>query len=218
MRRTVFLASVLLPVLVAAGCASQVPRADGPAAPITPSPVGSAFPTTAAPATTRSSPTSSPSSSSPSPSKTPATHSTPTILGHDGFGALKLGMSSKKAQATGLITPWTGTAAAGCSLYSRLKGSSGDRGRVYFSGSTGVEIIDAYPGISTPEGIHIGSTKAQVFRAYPDWTNAQDQDPKADGIGGADVPGNSKAFYRIWIKNGKVIELTLQLGTENCYE
>ena len=108
--------------------------------------------------------------------------------------------------------------AAGCSLYSHLVGGNDDRGFVMFSGDTGVEVIDALPGVSTPAGIHVGSTKAQLLRAYPDWSNSQDSDPHADGVGGADVPGNSKAFYRIETAKGKVIQLTLQVANENCYE
>jgi hypothetical protein len=54
--------------------------------------------------------------------------------------------------------------------------------------------------------------------AYPDWVNADDPDPHSDGRGGADVPGNSKAFYRIQTDHGKVIELTLQRANGNRYE
>jgi hypothetical protein len=220
MRRTVLLGSVLLPaVLAVAGCTSGVPRADGPAGPVTPSPAVSSAPGTA------SSPAGSvPSTSSsvpPTPSHPATSHrpANPTVLGPTGFGALELGMSSTKATATGLITSWRGTAAAGCSLYSYLVGAhSTDNGNVMYSGDTGVEVIQAYPGVSTPEGIHLGSTTAQMFRAYPDWKNAQDADVHADGVGGVQVPGNSHADYRIQTKNGKVIDLTLQVRNENCYE
>jgi hypothetical protein len=220
MRRTVLLGSVLLPVaLVAAGCASDVSRADGPGGPITPPPPTVASATPSAPP---SAPPSHSPSSTPSKSHTPSADPTPTILGHTGFGALKLGMTSRQARATGLIAPWTGHAEAGCSLRSHLKGGhgegAGDDGIVLLSGDTGVEVIDAYPGVSTPEGIHIGSTKAQMLKAYPDWTNAELPDAHADGRGGADVPGNSKAFYRIETRDGKVVELTLQLRKQNCYE
>lgn len=222
MRRTLFLGSVLLPAaLLATGCTPGVPHADGPAGPVTASPTVSARPSTSASPSTSPSAPSTPST----PARATASHrpSSPKVLGPYGFGALKLGMSSKSATATGLIAPWRGTAASGCSLYSHLVGATGggdggDAGNVMFSGSTGVEVIEAYPGVSTPEGIHLGSTTAQMRDAYPDWTNSQDQDPHAEGVGGADVPGNSKAGYRIQTRNGKVVALTLQLGTENCYE
>ena len=127
-------------------------------------------------------------------------------------------MTSKQATATGLIVAWRGTPKAGCSLYSNLKGGGSDHGNVMYSGDTGVEVIDALPGVSTPEGIHIGSTKAQMLKAYPDWVNAELPDRHAAGRGGAGVPGNSKASYRIQTAKGKVIELTLQYNNENCYE
>jgi hypothetical protein len=112
--------------------------------------------------------------------------------------ALKLGMSSKKAVATGLIALWTGTEASGCSLCSHLKGA-GDA-KVCFSGAgptsvttapnrrrispTGVERSSTpVRGSARPRGVHIGSTKARLLKACPDWTNAQVQDPNADGVG-----------------------------------
>jgi hypothetical protein len=221
MLRTLVLGSALLvpAVLLAGGCASQVPRADGSAGPVTPSPTVSSAPGTAPSPAGSVAPTSAPTRPAPSHPATSHRPSTPTVLGPTGLGPLKLGMSSKKATATGLLTPWRGTAAAGCSLYSNLVAAhSTYDGNVEYSGDTGVETIEAYPGISTPEGIHLGSTTAQMRRAYPDWTNAQDQDPHAEGVGGADVPGNTKAFYRIQTKNGKVVDLTLQVAKENCYE
>jgi hypothetical protein len=144
------------------------------------------------------------------------------VLGPTGLGALKLGMTSKKATATGLIVAWNGTPGAGCGLRSHLEAAhgvgDGNDGTVLYSGDTGVEVIDAYPGISTPEGIHLGSTKAQMLKAYPDWVNAETANPHADGRGGAGVPGNADATYRIVTENGKVVELTLQYTNQNCYE
>ena len=216
MRVALFLSSVLLPTaLLAAGCTSSVPRVAGTAAPIV-------APSSASP--TLSSPSSGPSRTPASPSS-PA-HTSPTtrrpstpVLGPDGFGALKLGMTSKQATATGLITPWRGTAAAGCSLYSNLKAAPAEHGNVMFAGSLGVEIIEAYGDVRTPEGIHIGSSKAAMLKAYPDWVNAELPDnPHADGRGYPTVPGNSKAVYRIFTRNSKVVEITLQYGNENCYE
>ncbi|MEV6842322.1 hypothetical protein [Actinoplanes sp. NPDC051411] len=131
-------------------------------------------------------------------------------------------MSSKQALATGLIAPWTGREGAECALRSHLKAAhgegAGDDGIVMLSGNLGVEIIDAYPGVSTPEGIHIGSTRAQMLKAYPDWRPVAEQDPNADGRGLPKVPGNSGAVYRIVTYKGKVVQLTLQLVHQDCYE
>jgi hypothetical protein len=218
MRRIVLAGTVVLSAALAAGCSSAVPHSADPGGPITasatsstPSPSASSAPTGQASPSVRA--TTRPSRKPPAP----------PILGPKGFGALKLGMTSKQATATGLIVPWRGTEESGCSLSSHLRGGTGggnggNTGEVMLSGSTGVEVIDAYPGVDTPEGIHLGSTTAQMRKAYPDWTNFQDQDPHAEGIGAADVPGNPQATYRIWTQNGKVYELTLQLNLQNCYE
>lgn len=213
MRPALLLATVLLPAgLLAAGCTSPTPVAGGaPSSAVAPS----ATPTSSAPS----------SPPAPSPSIVPSSSgtATPRILGPNGFGALKLGMTEKAATATGLITSWRGTRGGeGCGLQAHLRGGSGhDAGRsgtVLLSGSLGVATIDAYGDLRTPEGIHLGSSKAAVLRAYPDWRNATEQDPHADGRGAAKVPGNSKAFYRIEIVRGKVFELTLQHKDQNCYE
>ena len=216
MRVTLFLGTVLLSTgLLAAGCTSSVPHVAGQAAPVV-------APSTTTPVTPPSAPSSTPPSTAPT-SPTPA-HSTSRppsalILGPHGLGALKLGMTSKQATATGLINPWRGKEAAGCSLYSNLKAAPTDGGNVEFGGTLGVEAIDAYGDVGTPEGIHIGSSKAAMLKAYPDWANAElPDDPHADGRGYPAVPGNSKAVYRIFTRNSKVVEITLQLGNENCYE
>lgn len=49
-------------------------------------------------------------------------------------------------------------------------------------------------------------------------TNAEVAEKRADGRGYADVPGNAKATYRIFTRNGKVTEITLQDKHQNCYE
>ena len=218
MRHMIVLGSVLLPAaLLATGCASNVPRADGPAGPLTP-PAASSAPSTAV------QPTASASSVRPIPSNTATSHrpSVVKVLGPTGFGALKLGMNSKKATATGLIVAWKGTAGATCSLRSHLTGGhgagAGNDGTVLESGNLGVEVIDAYPGISTPEGIHLGSSQADLYRAYPSWKNASEPQPFADGRGLVPVPGNSAAYYRIVKYKGKVVQLTLQLKHQDCYE
>ena len=223
MRPMFVLGSVLLPTaLLAAGCTSSVPRVDGPAGPVTPSTAASPVPSTAGQPVAPSSPASG--SPRPIPSDTATAHrpSTPTVLGPNGFGALKLGMSSRKATATGLIVAWKGTEGATCSLQSHLTGGhgleAGSDGTVLESSKLGVEVIDAYPGISTPEGIHLGSSQAELYRAYPTWKNASEPQPYADGRGLVPVPGNSNAYYRIVKYKDKVVQLTLQLKKQDCYE
>jgi hypothetical protein len=221
MRHMIVLGSVLLPAaLLATGCASNVPRADGPAGPLTP-PAASSAPSTAVQPTASASP---PPSVRPIPSNTATSHRPSVVkaLGPTGFGALKLGMSSRNATATGLIVAWTGTEGPSCGFRSHLIGGhgveAGSDGTVLESRRLGVEVIDAYPGISTPEGIHLGSSQAELYRAYPSWKNASEPQPFADGRGLVPVPGNSAAYYRIVKYKGKVVQLTLQLKNQDCYE
>lgn len=224
--RTTSILGAILCLSLATACdpaPQRVGGAAGPAGATTsalPSPPPSALPTPSATAstTTPSTPTPSPprsTSASPSPSKS----STPLVLGPKGFGALRLGMTAKQAEATGLIVPFTDELTDGCSGYTHLRAS--ETAYVDYSGSTGIEVIVAYPGVRTPEGIKLGSSLAAVRAAYPDWyvrDSTTDEKVYTDGIGFADVPGNSSAVYRIDVTGKKVKEITLQLKEQNCYE
>ncbi|WP_433376762.1 hypothetical protein ACQPZX_08460 [Actinoplanes sp. CA-142083] len=220
MRIARLVAVVALPaaLLVTAACdKGGVQTVTGTAGPVT----GSPSPSVTSAATT-SEPTSPPASASASatPTRT-ATTAAALRLGPNGYGKLKLGMTADAASATGLIDPWvtTGPFGPGCVKNTHLKASGSDRGFVMVSSTLGVEIIDAYDGsMRTPEGIHLGSTAAALFKAYPDWKNAEVENPKAEGRGYAAVPGNDKATYRIVINKGKVVELTLQYKNQDCYE
>jgi hypothetical protein len=204
-------------LLLTAGCTDKVQSVDGAAAPVTASPAPSVTETSAAPA---SAPAGQPPTG-PTPVSSP-TASPALLLGPNGYGGLKLGMSYQAASATGLIDPWRtygDTGARGCVRGTHLKASNTDRGFVYFSSNLGVEIIDAYgPRMRTPEGVHVGMSTAAMLRAYPNWTNVENQNPHAEGRGYVEVPGNSKAYYRIMTLHGKVAELTLQYKKQDCYE
>lgn len=224
MRIARLLGSVLVPAaLLTAGCASSAEKVDGAAAPITASPAPSA--TSALPPTVSASPTATATTVEPAePTATAITTKTPAarlVLGPKGFGALQLGMSSTKATNTKLIVAWKGQG-GDCGLRSHLKAANGveagSDGIVLSGDTSGVQVIDAYGSVRTPQGIHLGSTTAAMRKAYPDWTNATEEDPAAEGRGYAAVPGNSKATYRIETLGGKVIQLTLQLKTQACYE
>ncbi|MEU8000151.1 hypothetical protein AB0B66_03090 [Catellatospora sp. NPDC049111] len=158
-------------------------------------------------------------------SAAPATSTAPTRpagevpLGPAGYGALRLGMTPAQAAATKLITTPAGEK-TGCWTYAHLIGSGKTGqddidGRLFFSEKLGLAAIYAYPGVETPEGITVGSAVDEVRRAYPSWEAVGGE---AEGRGYVKVPGNDAAVYRIEVDKGKVIQLSLQLGNQDCYE
>jgi len=228
MRISLLLGAVVLPAVLLAGCGDGVEHVGGAAAPVTAAP--STVPTSAP--SYSSAPASAPASTgtgSPSAAATEtasATRPATMILGPKGFGALKLGMSASQATATGLITTWAPinpsdpapAGAKGCNVRTSLKRDTTGNGWVYYSTELGVDVIDAFPGVATPEGISIGSTRAALLKAYPSWKNVADPQTTGDGRGYVKVPGNSAALYRIAIANGFVTQLTLQHAHQDCYE
>jgi hypothetical protein len=144
----------------------------------------------------------------------PIPPATPT-LGPSGFGALKLGMTLAQAEATHLLTPVSGAVPAGCDGRAQIKSApKGTDFTVLFSPDEGLAAINAWAGVKTPQGIHIGSSVASVHSTYHDWVGFSGD----EGRGYAAVPGNSHAVYRIEVSAGKVVALTLQLAEQDCYE
>ena len=193
--RSIPLMGAVLCLAVVSGCSAA--QDDGDAAPT-------------GPAASSASPT--PTDSSGSESGTGSDSADPK-LGPNGIGALQLGMTRQQAEATGLVEPFKKNPVSDACLWtSHLREASSKYGTVMHSETLGIAAINAYPGLKTPEGVELGSTKAEVGRAYPKWN-------EGDGYrGSADVPGNSKAEYRIVIEGGKVTELTLQYDKQDCYE
>lgn len=167
-------------------------------------------------AATTGTPASSTPSASPSPSARPSSSATTTalVLGPNGLGSLKLGMSREQATATGMLRPFADYRHE-CAL-AQLRPAPADKGNVNHSRTLGIATIDAYGSITTPEGARIGMSSADMLRIYPGWT-AADGDA-TNGRGFAKTPGNSKAVYRIESVKGIVVQLTLQYANQNCYE
>jgi hypothetical protein len=88
---------------------------------------------------------------------------------------------------------------------------------VHLSATLGVAVIEAAGAMHTPEGVRIGSTLAEVTKAYPRLTNATG-DPHGLGVNSVPVPGNAKASYRIFIATGgTVASVDLMLNGSNCF-
>ena len=165
-RRTTLLtlAAAAAVAVVATGSAIALDRPDATTMPIT-------------------SPTNAPSALPTPPPAAPSATPTPPagdqdVLGPDGYRGLRLGMTLEQAKATGdlkLVDAPRGGLAAGCAGF-RFTGQPAAPGQGvveagvdgYYSAAHGLAAIFARPGMSTPEGIRLGSTWAQVHRAYPD--------------------------------------------------
>ena len=159
----------------------------------------------------------SPIAPSPIPSIDPETL---TNLGPTGVGPIRLGMTKAEVAGTGAASGVSGTdGTCGTPTDGRLIGAipADDTdlvGQLFFSTSTGkLVIIAATPSQSTPEGIHLGSSVAQVKKAYPRWK--PDEGPDR-GAGLVAVKGNKQATYRIYVDADQVMELSLQSRVQDC--
>lgn len=182
-------------------------------------------------ATTSSRPTSllpSPSGSSLGPSTSASASLFP--LGPAGHGGLKLGQSLEQAVRTGLLTVSAATqiglcgAPGGTGQDGRIVGAKAGTGirhtdgAIFFSAQHGLVAIYAFPGVTTPEGIGIGTPFDQMVRAYPDWNPVPFPGTAHDGRGGVKVPGNPNAHYRMVVQRDVVVQLSLGSNNQNCYE
>lgn len=133
-------------------------------------------------------------------------------LGPYGYGAVKLGMSTEKAKATGKIVLKMPAGAGSCSGWDLKAHPSGKNAvGLFISKKAGVAVIFAAKGVKTPRGIGIGSTMKQVRKAYPRVKTSP------GGIPYVAVPGNSKAYYAFLADaKGKVTELAFGLDTQDC--
>ncbi|GGN69511.1 hypothetical protein GCM10010112_35100 [Actinoplanes lobatus] len=209
MRRTVaVVVGAVVGLAMLAGCDNAPESVDGAAAP-----AGAIEPVTSSPSPSVAvKPSVTPSRVSTSPSKTAT-----LALGPTGVGKIKLGMSLQEALRTGLIEGKSAVNPDGCDNGYRLKSADGEGGTIWLNGDAGIVAIVGYKGLATPQGIEPGSSRAAVKAAYPKYEQVSDPEP-ADGRGLTVVPGNSKADYRIYIKNDKVQDVTLQSRSQGCYE
>ncbi|WP_239137119.1 hypothetical protein [Sphaerisporangium rufum] len=130
-------------------------------------------------------------------------------FGPFGYGGVRLGMTLKQARATGrvVLKMRDGGACSGWDLKAHPTG----RGSVglYISKKRGVAVIAAPKGVRNPQGIKIGSTKAQLKKAYPK-IKFGEFDPQVT------VPGNKKAVFYFGVAHGKVEGMGLLLKTQDC--
>jgi hypothetical protein len=112
-------------------------------------------------------------------------------LGPDGFGALKLGMSYAQAVATGMVGAGP-KPDEGCAVVPVARNGR-HVGRVFISGTAGVESLAPEIPVHTPEGATRGWTIDQLTAAYPELNPAMPH----PGRPHVAVPGNPAAVYRM---------------------
>lgn len=128
------------------------------------------------------------------------------VIGPDGLGDLRLGMSRAEIEAAGA----TVGRGEGCTGFT-APGYRPREGAVdgWVSERYGLVGISARPGVRTPEGIGLGSTASQVAAAYPDAQSA--------GTGLTYVRVSPGVSYSIGIVDRTVVSLALVLDKQDCF-
>ena len=164
------------------------------------------------------------------PSPVPPAHSitatvptpnSPLVLGPDGLGRLRLGMTRAQALASGEVTQIDPYIYGGdCALIhlagSPIKPGAGDG---YLSKRYGIVAIFLPTGtkVKTPEGIGVGSSIAAVERAYPGIV--YNAGTRQDGGPRATVPGRADDYYTFSDGGtGFVQRISLVSRNQGCFD
>lgn len=151
----------------------------------------------------------------PAETLTPPRTSTELQMVGTAVGSLRLGMSRAEAERTGLVTNASVQEGEppGCLTY---PGRSGITSVVL--GPDGVEDIEIYPFITTPEGVQIGDPVSSAQRVYPGLpTRVTDDNGTTVTV---PVPHEPRARYRITVAPhaGRLVVagITLASATTRC--
>ncbi|MFN8106244.1 MAG: hypothetical protein U0R21_00465 [Nocardioidaceae bacterium] len=167
--------------------------------------------------------TQSPTASSPSPSEGESAADA-DAFGPTGFDGITLGMSLDDVKATDAATFPDGEGEGGACVWFTFVNAPGEESDSVtpdpsmtsydgLIGPKGVELLAAREGMKTPEGIELGSTKAEALAAYPNAKFRSDY-----GNYRAHVEGQpSDAAYFFTIRGGKVRNLNISLDTPQCF-
>ncbi|SFQ45697.1 hypothetical protein SAMN05421810_107290 [Amycolatopsis arida] len=150
-------------------------------------------------------PTSGPSSGT--PTARPGVALSAPVLGPDGYGPLRLGMSFQAAVRTGMLATSEDAAPPpdDCGEYRLTEGTKAIQ-QVTISGSRGV-VYFAASGATTPEGVGVGSSVAELEAAYPNLA----ADPH-----GMTAPAGPGARYYFGTKGATVTVLHLVADQPGC--
>ena len=214
------------------GCANSPEQLAGEATPFgAVSPTPSTIPTVTARPSPSFSPSSAPSSRPPTTPRTSKTSTPPeepsqpkfrrvigpaNVLGPTGLGKLQIGMTTKEAEATGMVE--AGEGEGGCGSWYLKPDVQGDA--VVSWSHRGVISINSYDQIATPEGIRIGSSLAQVEKAYDDLTGVATEEDGGSWGDGPALAGQEDKYgdvhYRFVFLNGAVIKMRLEHDQPRC--
>ena len=142
-------------------------------------------------------------------------------LGPDGFGKVKLGMTTAQALATAQIGMDRGGLPA-CHTATETGAVPGRGGGVWISTALGVAKIGSFRGVRTPQGIGLRASLDEVRHAYPDVRVETERDMGDGAIDmddhyRASVPGNPNAGYRFFFdRDDKVDAMLLVLLHQDC--
>ncbi|GGS17697.1 hypothetical protein [Actinokineospora fastidiosa] len=138
------------------------------------------------------------------------------VLGPDGLGALKLGMTYEQAMATGALVQ-DDPPVEGCGGYNLRSHPKENGFSVGITPELGVAAIFLTPQVRTPEGIRLGSPVEDFFTAYPAAEAQRDSYREHYQIV-IPVPGNDRAIYHlVGTADGKVGSLALALRDHGCF-
>lgn len=133
-------------------------------------------------------------------------------LGPAGLGEFRIGMSLKDAEATGQFQH--GREQPGACMST----TNGQGITMTWSGRYGITMLTA-DGVSTPEGIRVGSTYAEVKQAYPrpsgPLAGTLDEQFSELHVVYVQVPGNAAAAYAIQFDDtSRVRQILLKLKAQ----
>jgi hypothetical protein len=133
------------------------------------------------------------------------------VLGPDGYGDLRMGMTAAEVAATGLATVHdestncqTMTIAGwGDTVHPNFSGQM----HGYVSQTHGLAVILAQPGMRTPEGIGVGSTVSEIRAAYGELTGSAAYSTK---------PVNGIRYFFLTDLE-KVTAFQIELADQDCF-
>jgi hypothetical protein len=157
-----------------------------------------------APPASPTSKASRPSSAQP-PSKLPSVLSGP-LLGSDGFGTIKLGMSETQMAALG-VTLTESQAGASCTVYTAQGSGVPSAATVVVSKAVGLTVVTPEQVAHTAEGIGAGSSKEQVLATYP---------AAKEESGGVVAPATDAADYHFRLDDSGVVQTSLMSVNQDC--